>query len=117
MACSASLPQQVEVQLPGGTLVVIHGHRTPARQRHALLRRRFPGARAVIYGHSHRLVVDQDQTPWVLNPGAAGHSRTFGGPSCLVLSAAGTCWALETVRFDPLPRPSRRPRIAPVTIP
>ena len=107
----ADLPHLLEVQLPGGTLAVVHGHQTGARERHALLRRRFPEARAVVYGHSHRLVLDQDEIPWIINPGAAGRSRTFGGPSCLVLSADCADWRLEIVRFAPRRCPFQRLRI------
>jgi len=96
----ALLPEVVELSLPGGTLVLIHGHQTAAQGRHARLRARYPGARAVVYGHSHRLVTDQDAEPWVLNPGAAGRERTYGGPSCIVLTATAHAWTLETCRFS-----------------
>jgi putative phosphoesterase len=103
-ALLATLPAQAELPLPGGILAVIHGHRTPARKRHERLRKRFPHARALVYGHSHRLVADRDAEPWVLNPGAAGKARTFGGPSCMILTAAEHGWDLEIHRFEP---PSR----------
>ncbi|WP_295543301.1 metallophosphoesterase family protein [uncultured Thiohalocapsa sp.] len=96
-----TLPLEITEDLPGGRLVVVHGHRTPAKDRHARLRRRFPDARAIVYGHSHRLVADQDDAPWVLNPGAAGRERTFGGPSCLVLTARHDLWSLAVHRFPP----------------
>ncbi len=95
----AALPLEATEDLPGGRLVVVHGHRTPARDRHTRLRRNFPDARAIVYGHSHRLVVDQDTDPWVLNPGAAGRERTFGGPSCMVLSTSEDEWSLAVHRF------------------
>lgn len=97
----AHLPDVVSVELCGGVLVVIHGHQFPAASRHAQLRARFPQARAIVYGHSHHLVVDTDESPWVLNPGAAGRVRTYGGPSCLVLSATETNWSLAVHRFAP----------------
>jgi putative phosphoesterase len=103
-ALLASLPAQAELPLPGGMLVIVHGHQTPARARHERLRRRFPHARALVYGHSHRLVADREAEPWVLNPGAAGRARTFGGPSCMILTAADHAWQLEIRRFEP---PSR----------
>lgn len=93
------LPEWLEQTLPGGKLVVIHGHQVPARDRHRLLRARFPRARAILYGHSHRLVLDDETMPWVLNPGAAGRSRTHGGPSCMILIATPTEWRVETHRF------------------
>ena len=93
------LPLETAEDLPGGRLVVVHGHRVPARDRHQRLRRRFPEARAIVYGHSHRLAADQDAEPWVLNPGAAGRERTYGGPSCMVLSAGHHRWSLAVQRF------------------
>jgi hypothetical protein len=35
----------------------------------------------------------------VVNPGAAGSTRTRGGASCLVLSASETQWTFESFRF------------------
>jgi len=96
------LPEETEVSLPGGRLAVIHGHQTAARDRHERLRRRFPDVRAVVYGHSHRLVADREREPWVLNPGAAGKARTYGGPSCMILLASEHRWDLRIQRFEPL---------------
>lgn len=99
-AVLARLPERALVELPGGLLAVTHGHRAGvARLRHARLRREFPAARAIVYGHSHRLICDQDGPTWVLNPGAAGRARTFGGPSCLIVEAGSRCWRVEVVRF------------------
>lgn len=98
----AALAEQVRIDLPGGVLAVEHGHRVnPAATRHDRLRARHADCRAVVYGHSHKLVVDRAARPWVLNPGAAGRSRTFGGPSCLVLEAGTRAWRLRTLRFAP----------------
>lgn len=78
------LPDQHVIDLPGGRLCVEHGHRVnPAQRRHAKLRAKFPEAKAVVYGHSHRPVSDRETRPWILNPGAAGHARTYGGASCI----------------------------------
>jgi uncharacterized protein len=99
------LPLEATLELPGGPLVVVHGDRAvPARERHERLRRYYAQARAVAYGHTHRLLCDQTKRPWVLNPGAAGRARTFGGPSCLVLHAELRTWRVEVVRFPPLKR-------------
>ncbi len=94
------LPEVVQLELPGGLLVVEHGHRVlPAAQRHARLREYYPQARAVVYGHTHRLVVDDAAMPWVLNPGAAGRVRTYGAPSCLVLNAGMEHWSMDIHAF------------------
>lgn len=95
-----ALPDSVLLELTGGVLAVVHGHRAGGTAgRHARLRRQFPAARAVVYGHSHRLVCDQSGPVWVLNPGAAGRARTFGGPSCLILHAGSRAWRVEVLRF------------------
>lgn len=95
-----SLEPVAELALPGGSIVVVHGDRVnPAGRRHELLRRRFPGARLVLYGHSHRQVIDRSATPWVANPGAAGRSRTFGGSGCILLTIAGGRWHLDPLHF------------------
>jgi putative phosphoesterase len=96
----ATLPDHARLELPGGVLVVEHGHRVnPAARRHELLRQRYPDSRLVVYGHSHRQCVDNSAMPWIANPGAAGRSRTFGGSSCLLLTASPSEWTLEAYRF------------------
>lgn len=106
----SALPDSIEIDAPGGLIVVEHGHRTgPVLNRHSRLRRRYPAARAVVYGHSHKMVCDLDDDPWVLNPGAAGRERTYGGPSCLVLYAGEGAWQVEELRF-PLKRDGRATR-------
>lgn len=95
----AALPGNTAIDLPGGTLVVVHGHRLRARERHRRLRAQYPQASAVVYGHSHRAVTDTAATPWILNPGAAGRTRTHGGPSCLLIQARARRWKLHPYRF------------------
>lgn len=93
------VPRHVEISLPGGTLIVVHGDRAlPASTRHERLRRTYPDARAVVYGHTHRAVCDRTARPWILNPGAAGRARTFGGPSCIVLEAGTDAWRIRLLR-------------------
>ena len=95
-----ALPESASLELPGGRIVAVHGHRHgPPARRHLRLRRAFPAARCIVYGHSHRLCCDVDDVPWVINPGACGLARTFGGASCVVLTAAGDRWMLSVHRF------------------
>lgn len=96
----SSLRWNEELSLPGGTIAIEHGHRVnPVSTRHAKLRERHPEARAVVYGHSHEIVIDDAEPIWVLNPGAAGKERTKGGPSCLLLTAQESQWEIEMQRF------------------
>jgi len=86
--------------LPGGAVVVLHGHEHGPMPCHDSMRGAHPHARMIIYGHSHKLVCDQDQQPWVVNPGAAGLTRTHGGPSCLILEASESGWNINPIRFS-----------------
>jgi hypothetical protein len=46
------------------------------------------------------MVIDDDCSPWVVNPGAAGNTRTGGGASCLMLEASSSKpWTIESIRF------------------
>lgn len=95
-----TLPRVAELELPGGLLAVEHGHaHGHASPDHDRLRAAHCGARAIIYGHTHKLLVDCTDDPWVLNPGGAGRVRNRGGPSCLVLHAGPDTWRVEEFRF------------------
>lgn len=100
LAARDRLEDTRQIELPGGVLVLSHGHQLPAKDRHRRLRALYPNARAIVYGHSHKLAIDQESTPWVLNPGAAGRARTFGGPSCLILLIESGNWRVECRRFS-----------------
>lgn len=97
----ASLPAVTQLELPGGILAVEHGHQHGMHKPdHASLRAAHPQARAIVYGHTHKMLVDDDHSPWVVNPGAAGAIRTNGGPSCLILSIEEGIWNFEMLRFE-----------------
>lgn len=96
-----SIQHEAELDLPGGRLAVVHGDRAGrVADRHANLRKQFPGARVIVYGHSHVLTVDKSASTWVINPGAAGRARTNGGPSWITLLANDYEWRLETHRLE-----------------
>ncbi len=97
------LPETAIVDLPGGRLRVVHGHRLPARTRHRRLREQAPDAAAVVLGHSHRRTLEYAPTTWIAQPDGA-----YGGPGFFVLNACVDQWSVETHVFDPLPRPRRR---------
>jgi putative phosphoesterase len=87
-----ALPRQIKLQLPGGLLIVEHGHRLGNHPDHEQFRWDHAEAKLVVYGHTHKRVVDQSAEPWIANPGAAGVTRTKGGPSCLILHASEKDW-------------------------
>jgi hypothetical protein len=75
----AKLPQVAEVELEGFMVVVTHGDQlgspTPAKLHEA-----FPGAEIIVYGHTHKPLLQLvDKTVTVMNPGGAGAPR-FGVP-------------------------------------
>ena len=97
------LPSAAMLHLPGGFIVVVHGHLAGRPGlRHERLREYFPEARMVVFGHSHRRCVDRAARPWVVNPGAAGRARAYGGPGLLSLTATAARWSLRSTVYDRL---------------
>jgi putative phosphoesterase len=95
-----ALPRIACLELPGGLVKIEHGHiHDMISPDHEDLREAHPEARLVVYGHTHRKVIDDFKTPWVVNPGAAGATRTRGGASCLVLTADENLWKIDSYRF------------------
>jgi len=75
----AKVPQVAEIELDGFPIVVTHGDQfgspTPAKLHEA-----FPHADIIVFGHSHRPLLELvDKTVTVMNPGGAGATR-FGIP-------------------------------------
>lgn len=74
-AVRAALPPSAEVTVGGLTLGVVHDA-GPEAGRRERLRRRFPGAGAVVFGHSH--IPLHDSAPdgfFILNPGSPTDRR------------------------------------------
>ena len=71
----AALPETIRIELDGLTIAVVHDA-GPASGRIGRLRRRFPGADAVIFGHSHlplhQTAADGFQ---IFNPGSPTERR------------------------------------------
>jgi uncharacterized protein len=80
----ARVPEVAELELEGRLLVVVHGHQvgspTPPN-----LRAAHPAADIIVYGHTHRPLVDR-AGPLVVNPGAAGAARFGIPPSVAILT-------------------------------
>lgn len=101
-----NIPTVASLDLPGGLVKIEHGHVYDMHcPEHEDLRNAHPEARLVVYGHTHRKVIDDFRMPWVVNPGAAGATRTRGGASCLVLTASESLWKLDSYRFEDIDTP------------
>ena len=96
------LPEVLSFEVPGGKITVEHGHGHGSHQpSHESLRKMHPDSKLIIYGHTHKKVVDQSAQPWIVNPGAAGKTRTHGGPSCLVIICSKDQeWEIVKHRFS-----------------
>jgi putative phosphoesterase len=83
-----SLPGVVDLTVEGRRIKVVHGNRSrwveepqtflwtitlghyrPHRRLPELLRRRFPDADVIVFGHTHRALIDGTRAPLVFNPG------------------------------------------------
>jgi putative phosphoesterase len=77
----AKLPQVAAIRLDGFDIVVTHGDQfgslTPAKLYEA-----FPRADIIVFGHTHRPLLELvDKTVTVMNPGGAGAARFGLAPS------------------------------------
>jgi len=97
------LPQVAEVRLDGFDIVVTHGDQlgspTPAALHEA-----FPRAEIIVFGHTHRPVLELvDRTVTVMNPGSAG-PRRFDRPAPSVGIMELEPGIPPRARIVPLPR-------------
>lgn len=79
-ALRRALPLTIEVELSGTSLAAIH-EAGPARGRLARLRRRFPDADAVVFGHSHLPLHEEANGFQIFNPGSPTERRRAPRPS------------------------------------
>ena len=73
-ALQRALPSVREVELGKHTVALIHDA-GPARGRLARLRHRFPNADAVVFGHSHMPLHEEDGEFQIFNPGSPTERR------------------------------------------
>jgi putative phosphoesterase len=71
---AARLPGEQTVELGGVPIALVHDA-GPERDRRSRLAARFPGARVVCFGHSHRPVCDDRDGLLLLNPGSPTERR------------------------------------------
>jgi putative phosphoesterase len=77
-------PESVATELGGKLIVVAHGH-TFGSPNPRNLRAAFPACDVIVYGHTHKPLVDDSVLPLVVNPGAAGAARFNLKPTVAVL--------------------------------
>jgi putative phosphoesterase len=68
------LPESIEIEVGGRTIAVIHDA-GPRKGRLARMRARFPDADAVVFGHSHLPLHEEDGGFQIFNPGSPTERR------------------------------------------
>jgi putative phosphoesterase len=74
------LPETLEVEVGGRTVAVVHDA-GPKQGRLARLRARFPEADAVVFGHSHLPLHEEEGGFQIFNPGSPTERRRAPRPS------------------------------------
>lgn len=84
------LPEELEFEVGGRTVAVVHDS-GPAKGRLERLRARFPGADAVVFGHSHLPLHEREGGFQIFNSGSPTERRRAPRPSMGLLhpTAAG----------------------------
>lgn len=82
------LPREVELTLEGFKIWVTHGHNYYVSMGNEMLKREAlaRGANIVLYGHTHRPVVDREGSVIAVNPGSLSYPRQEGHkPSYVIM--------------------------------
>jgi uncharacterized protein len=87
------LPETQEFEFGGAKVAMIHDS-GPGRGRRARMRRRFPDARVVVFGHSHIPLLEDEDGLMLLNPGSPTDRRRQPRHTFALLRAnEGEVWA------------------------
>jgi putative phosphoesterase len=97
-ALRRELPAELEVELGGRMLALIHDA-GPAKGRIARLRRRFPEADAVVFGHSHLPLHEREGGFQIFNPGSPTERRRAAHASMGLLRCSSGGLVFEHVRL------------------
>lgn len=92
----AELPEHLVLDIGGVEVAVLHDS-GPSRQRRERLRTRWPGARAVLFGHSHTPMCDDDGDLLLLNPGSPTDRRSMPTFTMAVMTVASRTVTAEIV--------------------
>ncbi len=84
----SDLPRELELEIAGYRILVTHGHYYYVSSGHGLLKEEAKkrGFDIVMYGHTHRPVIDESDGIIVLNPGSLTYPRQEGKrPSYIIM--------------------------------
>jgi uncharacterized protein len=79
---------EVRLDLEGLRIGMVHDA-GPRKGRAARLRRRFPDAGLIVFGHSHIPVCERDGEVWLLNPGSPTWKRREPRPTMALVEITG----------------------------
>lgn len=95
-----ALPETTEVEVGDARLAVVHDA-GPATGRLNRLKRRFPNADAVVFGHSHMPLHQEDRDGFqIFNPGSPTERRRAPWPSMGLAHAGNGRLTFELIRLD-----------------
>lgn len=95
-ALRRALPAELEIAV-GKRVVAMTHDAGPAKGRLTRMRRRFPGADAVVFGHSHFPLHESEGGFQIFNPGSPTERRRADRPSMGLLSPGKTELVFEHV--------------------
>lgn len=98
-ALTKRLPETAQATFDGHRLAVIHDA-GPAKGRLARMRRRFPDAEAVVFGHSHLPLHESDDGFQIFNPGSPTERRRAPRHSFGIAETGTGVLVLEHVWMD-----------------
>jgi putative phosphoesterase len=88
-ALRAELPESLEVEVGGRTVAVVHDS-GPSKGRLTRMRARFPEADAVVFGHSHLPLHEEEDGFQIFNPGSPTERRRAPRHSMGLLHPTGS---------------------------
>lgn len=83
----SDLPREIEMQVGKYKMLVTHGHSYYVNMGYDHLVREAKRRKIniVVYGHTHRPVIDKQQGIWILNPGSLSYPRQQGRKSSYII--------------------------------